>query len=416
MGHIFIDFSVQDALINAEKIRGDGSLILGLRVASHFFFGVGSNTFLREVGNIVALNKFTFEKVIHVISARYATQKKQVLLTLQLDEFSHVPLATLRHMVATTLGNFLLSGHELGVCIVPQLSGTSMEIVNEEVNKFSKIIIPPLLLPPLAQSEITKLIESSLKGTGFENLQKNSLFLQAVDSLGGVPRFLQFFVDGLRVYSKELQLESQVPKILQSVVRHYVVDKIRTVYCTKDWKNVLGGSLVGIRTLVSWALSGRKVQLTDVLNGTTVGAALNTGVLLLEAKAGMAPAYVINMPLVLLRALNLELKESDIPDEFLDSTRVVDDREFVKIMGAIRVLRQNLLVGMGKKTARYRDLYPHALGYHEDLDQEIPIRKLSIVEAAGSTWRKAIHRKSKLTAIAVNNSSKTINLLEKVSK
>jgi hypothetical protein len=197
------------------------------------------------------------------------------------------------------------------------------------------------------------------------------------------------------------------------------VDAIRATYFTKLWKQVLGGSLVGVRTMLLWALSGQKVQLRDELNGTTVESARNTGVLLLDEveEEGSDPGYVINMPLVLLRALNLELKEEDIPDEFLDSTREVDDREFERIMGVIRVLRQNLLVGMGKKTARYRDVYPHALGYPEDLDQEIPIRKLSIVFADGSTWREAIHRKSTITAVAVKNSATTtINLLEKVRK
>jgi hypothetical protein len=73
------------------------------------------------MGLRAALKQFTFDKVIHLISARYATQKR-VLLTLLLDDCSQVPLPLLREMIST-LVEFMLSGHQLGVCVVPQLSG-----------------------------------------------------------------------------------------------------------------------------------------------------------------------------------------------------------------------------------------------------------------------------------------------------
>ena len=46
-------------------------------------------------------------------------------------------------------------------------------------------------------------------------------------------------------------------------------------------------------------------------------------------------------------------------------------------------LRQNLLVGIEKKTATYRELYPYAIGYDAELDQEIPLQRLNIVFADG---------------------------------
>ena len=289
VGYLFTDFSHQDPLSNNETKMEYSSSTIGLQIASHFFFGVHVEKLTEVLSSMNAtavIKQFTLDKVLLLISKQYASQKP-ILLTLQLDEFSQVPLSILKGIISF-LAVHMTSHHHLQVCILPQLSGTSTKIVIQEMQNFSKIVHTPLLLSLLLQSpDMTKLTESALQGTGFKYLLQKPLFLQAVNTLGGVPRFLQYFIDGFQSCSKELQAEPDYSKILHSVLHHNVVDAIHTTYFTKLWKQVLGGSLVGVQTMLLWAFSGQKVQLSDKLNGITVESACNTGALLLqEVKEG----------------------------------------------------------------------------------------------------------------------------------
>jgi len=65
-----------------------------------------------------------------------------------------------------------------------------------------------------------------------------------------------------------------------------------------------------------------------------------------------------------------------------------------------------MLVAMKEKTATYRELYPHALGYDEDLDQEIHLKKLQVVWVDGSAGAHDSMHKCKLNAVPILNSTK----------
>jgi len=95
----------------------------------------------------------------------------------------------------------------------------------------------------------------------------------------------------------------------------------------------------------------------------------------------------------------------------LDTVHTNDDKEFEKGMTTIIRLRQNMLVKKGRKTATYRELYPHALGYKEDLDQEIPLQELSEVCANGSNARHdSMHNFSVNEVPVLHNQKKTIDI------
>jgi hypothetical protein len=162
--------------------------------------------------------------------------------------------------------------------------------------------------------------------------------------------------------------------------------------------------------MILWALSAKEVALTNRLNGITVEKAHATGILMLEeAKNSYPTKYIINVPLVLLRALNKKLR--DVQDDCLNPVRSIDDREFEKVMSALRVLRQNMLVNIGKKTATYRELYPHALGYDEDLDQEVPLKRLEEVWVDGSSAaHDSMHHHSMNAVPVLNGQQKTIDI------
>jgi len=179
-----------------------------------------------------------------------------------------------------------------------------------------------------------------------------------------------------------------------------VVDDVKEVYRTEKWQKLLGKSRKGVRQMVLWALSKKEVDLEDRLNGITVEQARATGILMLEkVNNSNEEKYTINVPMILLRAINKELK--DIPDKCLDTLSSIDDREFERVVATLRVLRQNMLVAMKVTTATYRDLYPNALGHNEDLDQKIQLNKLEEVWTNGkSSKHDSIHR-HKLNAVPI---------------
>lgn len=96
---------------------------------------------------------------------------------------------------------------------------------------------------------------------------------------------------------------------------------------------------------------------------------------------------------------------------FLNPVRKVDEKEFKKVMTGLRILRQNMFFKMGRKTVTYRELYPHAIGYDEDLDQEIELKPLFQLSVDGSSARHdSLHKYSMTEVPVLNFTKKTIDL------
>lgn len=53
-------------------------------------------------------------------------------------------------------------------------------------------------------------------------------------------------------------------------------------------------------------------------------------------------------------------------------------------MCGLIALHHQLLIGIGKHTVTYHDLFPGAIGLSLDLERHIPIQQLQIVKVAGS--------------------------------
>ena len=181
------------------------------------------------------------------------------------------------------------------------------------------------------------------------------------------------------------------------LVLNRVVGNIKVAYDTKRWEKFLGNSPAGVRTMLLWALSARNVKPSDKLNRNTVEEIRSSGILMLEeVKEHSGEKYTINVPLILLRL-------RDVFDDYLDPVRIFDDREFEKVMTGLRILRQNMLVGVGKSETTYRELYPYALGYDEDLDQVVPIQRLSEIFTEGPSVTHASIHKYSMTALPIMN-------------
>ena len=379
IAHVFIDFSTIDELDMHHEGRLPSSILLGLRVACHFFFGCPLDA-IRLSSEEQSM--FLFSNVLDLISKRHV--KKGLLLLIQLDEFPHVDQEILNKMIGEISGQ-MISKHERKICVLPFLTGTATQVGVQAI-KTSKMPLKSIPLLPLSTNEVNQLLSITLKPS-----RKNPLFSQAVDSLGGVPRFFQFFLEHFK--SSDQYSGKKIQQKLCSVV-----EQIAKSYDTEKWNNLLH-SEVGVRTMLLWALAGKEVGLKDMLNGISVEDARDTGILMLEPVSNSREKYTLKVPLALLRAINLGL--NDIEDSYLDPIPGVDDRAFERAMNGLRLLRQKLFVKAGRKKATYRELYPHALGYAEDLDQEVNLKELQEVLVDGSSARHESIHKYPLDAIPV---------------
>lgn len=389
IANIYIDFSISDSLYPHFESSSTVSRIIGLRLAARYFFGVSSSTLVREFQQ-TEMKHFEFSNVCSLISETFAKRHpgKKLLLTVQLDEFSYLDKAILIEIVKC-FSKSMLEEHDLNICFVPILTGTDTKVGVDSIS-LSSIRSHQVLVKPLEEGDDVEAISAALKNTPFTTafFKQNSLAAQALDSLGRVPRFLDFFARALSTQpSNPLWANNnQLPSKPEGVKAHLqkVLEKVRTeiadAYQLKKWNALLYGKDStmaqkdhGVLQMLIWSLAAHPVRRDTKLNAVTVEQAQATGMLMLLPTRDPSE-FTIHVPLILLRALNAQLEV--VPDPCLDSLEMMDWKSFEKTMCVLRALRQNLLVRMQRSTASYRELYPHALGHPEDLDRVIPIQPL----------------------------------------
>ena len=317
---------------------------------------------------------FGFTAVMDYIAYLYLKENELMLMTIQLDEFQLVNIEVMNHMLAI-LGYYMV-GYNRKICISVQLTGTDSTQGITMISA-SKMPVSQTLLGPLKVGEDIEVITKSM-GSNWEFLYSDPAFLEAVDTLGRVPRYIEFFIKGLW----QVVMKSDITPLLSSVLKGVAVN-MKDIYFEK-YKLFLGQNSVGPRQMILWALSGRKVQLDDLLNGVTIRSAADSGILIVipDSMDKTATLYTIYVPYILIRALNLVY--NDIEDEYLNPLNQLDEHGFEKSNGALRLLRQNMYHSTGHKTVSLSDLYPSAIGRDEDLTMQIPIAPLTVVNADGA--------------------------------
>jgi len=259
IGHIFIDFSICDMYQDNEDFPIEVSL--GIRLASHFFFGVKLSNLKKKIG-INQRELFSFENVVSLIGKLYGQSGKKVLLTVQLDEFQKIPTENLILML-NCFASYMISN--LPICFLVQLSGTDTDLGIKSISA-SSLVPTPLLVLPLLKGEDLQISKSRLENSEYKDLLENPIYLQTLESLGGVPRFLQVFFAQL---NSQISIHKDI-KILLSNVLDKVANQIQGLYPHGIWEEVLGRSQHGVRQMVLWALSGKEVELDDKLNGIII--------------------------------------------------------------------------------------------------------------------------------------------------
>jgi hypothetical protein len=106
-------------------------------VASHFFFGVGSNSLLNALKEMDLHWNFYLDAVMELISRMYAQQGRHVLLTIQLDEFQEVEKEQLNDMLNSLCIHQTIN-HHLRICTLVQLTGTTNDIELQAAKRYNE--------------------------------------------------------------------------------------------------------------------------------------------------------------------------------------------------------------------------------------------------------------------------------------
>jgi len=94
--------------------------------------------------------------------------------------------------------------------------------------------------------------------------------------------------------------------------------------------------------------------------------------------------YIIDVPFILIRALNAHAHFVPPVVEQLFDPLVFNDQTFEDQMIAMRILRGNLIASVQKR-CKIAELYPGAIGHDEDLNRVISIQSTNFCRVAGRT-------------------------------
>ena len=399
--YLYSDFSLDSGLSNDEKRKSvTASVILGLRLAAAFFFQSGVNILLNTlaiIGRENDIHTFTLENVADLVVSRLGV--RSVALLWHFDEFHHLDHNLLKDLMRTQ-GHFMTSQKYPQISISPLFSGTSSRYIAAAV-RVSNLQDITIFLQVLERAQSDMIVAETLKG--YPQLDQN-LREQALQQLGDWPRFLDLFCEN---FVRSISLCSVNIEDYVGLVLRRTRDSIKSVYSLESWQMLMGGDhKESLHNMCLWALSRQRVALSDKLNGLTVASVRDLGILMLtpagsEGGKGTyyyfpcflpSPTllrmsidlYYIEVPLLLIRALNDQGNFMDPITEQLFDPRVSNEHTFEDQIVGMRILRGNMLARK-RSTCTVAELYPGAIGHREDLQRHITIKHTGFGRVAGAS-------------------------------
>eukprot|EP01119_Soliformovum_irregulare_P000288 TRINITY_DN1020_c0_g2_i4.p1 TRINITY_DN1020_c0_g2~~TRINITY_DN1020_c0_g2_i4.p1 ORF type:complete len:669 (+),score=108.34 TRINITY_DN1020_c0_g2_i4:169-2175(+) len=405
---LYVDFSRGDFLDTTEK-HWSGAHLIGFRLLARFM-GVPSME-LRGLDE----NEFTLQKVLNFIRDKTLEMNKEpstssIILNVLLDEFHFLP-PTRAHEILNALAEVISQpDHRV---IINVITTSTVYGRMEDLAKASKLSYLQIQLLHLREGSARKMFLSCLrksKAPFLPSFQDPKLRI-ALQSTGFIARHVIYFAGCFQ------------ERITKGPV---LIDDLRGVLCQtmdyiandakmKSWEELLTKHLngapfqpqnlfkfVAIGNMVRLALIGKRMQLTDHVNGLTVEEARDAGVFEMDTDNR------IIIPNILLRALNNSFKIID--DYWLDPLQEINADAFERIVFAHRHLVNTLTANIDKRTSgdlRYGTLYSGALGWPQDLERLVPTQGVtSYVTAAEAPIQ------SDLSSLSVNGGD-TINAMKR---
>eukprot|EP01119_Soliformovum_irregulare_P000291 TRINITY_DN1020_c0_g2_i8.p1 TRINITY_DN1020_c0_g2~~TRINITY_DN1020_c0_g2_i8.p1 ORF type:complete len:621 (+),score=85.19 TRINITY_DN1020_c0_g2_i8:176-2038(+) len=375
---LYIDFSRGDFLDTTENHWG-GAHLIGFRLLARFM-GVPSME-LRGLDE----NEFTLQKVLNFIRDKTLEMNKEpstssIILNVLLDEFHFLP-PTRAHEILNALAEVISQpDHRV---IINVITTSTVYGRMEDLAKASKLSYLQIQLLHLREGSARKMFLSCLRKwkSPFLPSFRDPKLRIALQSTGFIARHVNYFAGCF---------QAQITK------GPVLIDDLRRVLCQtmddiandakmQSWENLLSKHLKGtpfrrkdlfqfvaIGNIVRLALIGKRMQLTDHVNGLTVEEARDAGVFEMDTDNR------IIIPNILLRALNNSFKIID--DYWLDPLQEINVDAFERIVFAHRQLVNTLTASIDPKVTgdlRYGTLYSGALGWPQDLERLVPIQQMT---------------------------------------
>jgi hypothetical protein len=367
------------------------------------------------------LKLFKFKKVLGEIRNSFDSldKRQDLLLVIHFDEVQHIGNSLLK-LVLSECANHMLQGSSPSrqrICLLPVITGTSVIPVLSAIT-FSRLSSNSLLLGSLKPEQIWEILVAKY---GQHDIFQNRYFITAIDCLGQIPRFLEFFTQEMSILDDKITPIHELLKRILEKVR----DRIKETYGTPYWNQVFSGMnpTQAILNLCHFAIQQIPLYLSTKLNGITVEQAKESGIIFLKHQCdGTKPTmeecnfsehtFVIDMPLILLRALNLSFEF--VEDELFNVVTPADPNTFERLLATIIIFRCNILSKVFPNLPIHiKDIYLGAIGNKDDLEMLVELKPLKrVLEAGSSSTHDSIH-KHDLQSIPIQYSqSPIVNLLE----
>ncbi len=183
--------------------------ILALRlIALTFFSGNVEELFSRlsGVGKYSGnfLSSISLRTAAQYISSKLCEDGKRLVVLWHFDEFHHLPNIL---DVIQTLGSFMVECQDLPLAISPVFSATARLLFANTINFHFTDIFLVRLMEEEATSIVYKVLEIERK-----DFNDDSLLDQAIDQLGGIPRFIEIFC---RVFTYVFSLMSSATILIK---------------------------------------------------------------------------------------------------------------------------------------------------------------------------------------------------------
>ena len=369
---LFLDFARGDAAA-ARMPSTLASQAIGAAVLARFL-GVGAEAlvpFAMRQPHLFSLRDkvapYIRQRVAAHIYQQPSTLAKPLVVNMILDEVQLVPSDLLNGMLSAVSAAFTEGKPDSFVFNVVT-TATAVATIQKSATA-SGVTADPIILMPLNPSEAKSMVNNSMNDQSllqFLCSDQNS-FEVLLHCTGYVPRYLEQLVRCLDKFS----FAADQSKDTFSKLLWLTVNQVKGLYSTAVWNRLLSRpshivtKTTGVLTLCLWALCGKKVTLTDKLNGITVEEARDSGILTLRCD------HRIELSLVLLCAFNSDLQL--IEEDHLDPFKHRDEWWFEEIGDAHRLLLGRLHAELGHSMVSYRELYPGGIGHAKDLDIKVPV-------------------------------------------
>jgi hypothetical protein len=301
-------------------------------------------------------------------------REKFLMIIAQVDGAERIP----RNDYASVLFDaaVCILDHRAGLLLNVVLSGLPNMAAPRVLQASSLYSCSTIVLPGIELSEGQDILLRHAPQRMSEALEGDkSLLKPLVQCVGRTPRLLEILLSKARLREEEspqMYVKGELEAF--SVLVEDTVAGAKQCYPRSSWERILHvGYKAAVAGVLSLALEGKVVRGSDTVDEyMTIDQFRSFGILNLVPSGPWRGSYLIELPLVMLRAI-LELFEFEVPSGLLCPSKLGSQSDFGINMCQVRMLRNTLYLNAGTDEVSLGQLYPGALGRPETLSRRVGI-------------------------------------------